>query len=396
MKKVQFTLDYGRKKKDGKGLIELRAYLNGKQKYFSTKIYVSPNQWNKGKQQVVRHNNKENLNEQLDALVERLEKEQRKAFDYDQAFNLETVKALMNKEGNKTDSFTEFALKEVDQDNGIIQSTKHSKLNTINKLLDFNAKKPVLFVQINYAYCHDFINYVKGLGYKPSTIKKHHKNFKSLLELAIRKGYYQKANPLKEIAVKVPVQKVVSLTKEQVRNIEELKFQPIEERLELFRDMFLFSCYTGLRVSDIMSLKNSHLKTTEEGLNLVKVSVKTKKEITLPLNKLFPIEGLDTSKPIRILDKYRDTNREYVFKQYCSQVYNRDLKTIANKARVTDLNLTAHIGRKTFATYIANNTSLSTWELKYLLQHSNIKTTEKYVQTDEKRLNESLSRTEWE
>lgn len=46
---------------------------------------------------------------------------------------------------------------------------------------------------------------------------------------------------------------------------------------------------------------------------------------------------------------------------------------------------------KFFVIYVANYTSLSTWELKYLIQDCNIKTTKEYLQTDEKRLNESKS-----
>ncbi len=396
MKKVQFTFDFGRKKKNNKGLIELRAYLSGKQKYFTTKMYVLPVEWNKNKQQIVRHKNKDNLNDQLDTIIERLEKSQRKASDNNQIFNLETVKILMNKEKLKTNSFTDFSLKEIEEDNSLVKGTKHSKKNTLNKLLIFNESTPVLFEQINYSFCHDFINYVKGLGFSPSTVLKHHKNFKSLIELAIKKGYYQKNNPLKEIHIKVPIKRVIALSKEQVKNIEKLKFEPYENRLELFRDMFLFSCYTGLRVSDITTLKPEHIKEKEDGIYIEKQTIKTKKIAILPLSRLFPLKEENTSKPIKILNKHLQKNNDLVFKKYCDQVYNRELKQIAFRAKIKDINLTAHIGRKTFATFIGNHTSLSVWELQYLLQHSNIKTTEKYVFTDEKRINESLIKTDWE
>lgn len=396
MKKVQFTFDFGRKQKDGKGLIELRAYANGKQKYFSTKIYVQQHEWNKDKQQIVRHPNKDNLNSQLDILLERLEKEQRKAFDNGQSFNLETVKALYNNEKTKTNSFTEFAFKEIEQDNGLSKVTKHSKRNTVNKLLAFNENKAIFFDDINYSFCYDFINFLKGLGLNQSTIQKQYKNFKSLMELAIKKGYYTRKNPLKEITVKVPVQKVIALSWEQVQDIEKLIFEPYEKKLQLFRDMFLFSCYTGLRVSDIITLKPEHIKYKEDGIYIEKQTVKTKKNAVLPLSKLFTLKDENTSRPIEILNRYFDENNELIFKKYSEQVYNRELKEIAFRAGITDINLTSHIGRKTFATYIGNNMSLSTWELKYLLQHSNIKTTERYVFTDEKRVNESLNRVNWD
>jgi integrase len=396
MKKIQFTFVFGRKQKDGNGLIELRAYCNGKQKYFSTKIYVQPHEWSKSKQLIVRNPNKDNLNDELDSLMERLTRRQRKSLDNDEVFNLDSVKSFIKEEKIKIDSFSEFAYKEIESDNSLVKGTKHSKKNTVDKILSFNDDQTVLFEHINYSFCHEFINFLQGLKLEQSTIQKHHKNFKSLIELAIKKGCYLKRNPLKEIRVSVPFKQVVALTWEQVLEIEKLKFEPYEKKLRLFRDMFLFSCYTGLRVSDITTLKTEHIKFNDDGVYIEKQTVKTKKNAVLPLSKLFPLPNENTTRPLKILDQYYDENNELVFKKYTEQVYNRDLKEIAFKAKITDVNLTAHIGRKTFATYLGRNSMLSNWDLKHLLQHSNMKTTERYVFTDEKRINESLGKAEWD
>lgn len=395
MKKVQFSYVFGRKSKDGKGLIELRAYLEGKQKYFSSKIYVHSYEWNKNKQQIVRHPNKENLNDQLDAIIERLEKEQRRAIDYAQDFDLEIVKGMMNKVKSKTNCFTEFAFSEIKMDNGLAIGTKHAKNNTLKQLIEYNEGKPVQFDQINYSFCHEFVNHLKGKGYDLNTVHKHHKNFKAMLTMAINKGFFDKKNPLKDFKVSVPAKKIDALTKVQMIAIENLHFEEYEMKLDLFRDMFLFSCYTGLRVSDIVSLEWGHIKTKDDGIYLEKRAVKTKKNVVLPLSKLFPNAIENTTKPLNILKKYSSKETGLIFKKYSEQVYNRGLKDIAYKASITDFVLTAHIGRKTFATFIGNHTALSTWELQYLLQHSNIKTTEKYVFTDQKRVNESLDKTDW-
>jgi integrase/recombinase XerD len=154
--------------------------------------------------------------------------------------------------------------------------------------------------------------------------------------------------------------------------------------------MFLFSCYTRLRVSDIVSLKPEHIKEKEDGVYVEKQTIEAKKNTSLPLSKLFPLPTENTTRPLKILNKYFDESKALIFKKYTDQVCNRDLKEIAFKAKITDINLTAHVGRKTFATYIGKN--LPVWELKFLLQHSNIKTTERYVRTDKKRVRESLER----
>lgn len=48
MEKVIYNLVFNRKKRlnaEGKALIQVEAYLNRQKKYFSTKIYVKPTQW---------------------------------------------------------------------------------------------------------------------------------------------------------------------------------------------------------------------------------------------------------------------------------------------------------------------------------------------------------------
>lgn len=55
--KVSYNLIFDRKneivkKNLEKGLVQIQAYLNGARKYFSTKVYVTPKEWDKKKQNV--------------------------------------------------------------------------------------------------------------------------------------------------------------------------------------------------------------------------------------------------------------------------------------------------------------------------------------------------------
>lgn len=61
MEKVIYNLVFNRKKRlnaEGKALIQIEAYLNRQKKYFSTKIYVKPSQWD-SKRRVVRNHQSE-------------------------------------------------------------------------------------------------------------------------------------------------------------------------------------------------------------------------------------------------------------------------------------------------------------------------------------------------
>ena len=48
MEKIIYNLVFNRKKslnKKGMALVQIEAYLNRKKKYFSTKVYLKPEQW---------------------------------------------------------------------------------------------------------------------------------------------------------------------------------------------------------------------------------------------------------------------------------------------------------------------------------------------------------------
>lgn len=63
MEKVIYNLVFNRKKRlnaEGKALIQVEAYLNRQKKYFSTKIYVKPTQWDSKRKAVRNHPNMEN------------------------------------------------------------------------------------------------------------------------------------------------------------------------------------------------------------------------------------------------------------------------------------------------------------------------------------------------
>jgi integrase len=73
--------------------------------------------------------------------------------------------------------------------------------------------------------------------------------------------------------------------------------------------------------------------------------------------------------------------------------YNKHLKTIAGKAKINK-NLTSHIARHTFLTFMADKVSTPT--LMRMAQHSDIKTTMQYIHMSEKMKQEELKKVNWE
>lgn len=76
MTKISYRPVFDRKKKRsscGKVLLQVEAYLSGKRAYFSTHIYLAPDQWNEKKSIIVRHPEAESLNYMLQAFIMDLE-----------------------------------------------------------------------------------------------------------------------------------------------------------------------------------------------------------------------------------------------------------------------------------------------------------------------------------
>ena len=76
MKKISYRLVYNRKNclnANGKALIQIEAYLDRQKAYFSTHIYVRPEEWDARKGQIVSHPQEEYLNRMLDEFLLRLQ-----------------------------------------------------------------------------------------------------------------------------------------------------------------------------------------------------------------------------------------------------------------------------------------------------------------------------------
>ena len=142
------------------------------------------------------------------------------------------------------------------------------------------------------------------------------------------------------------------------------------------RDMFLFSCYTGIPYGDMRLLTKENLSLAEDGTWWIKSArQKTKVEFEIPLLDL----------PLQILNKYRDTAPDgKLLPMYCNSMLNLYLKEIA---RICNINrpLVFHAGRHTYATEITLSHGVPLETVSKMLGHSQIETTQIYAKvTDDK------------
>jgi len=162
-----------------------------------------------------------------------------------------------------------------------------------------------------------------------------------------------------------------------------------KQNLYLVRDMFLFSCYTGISYRDMRSLTKENLSLAEDGTWWIKSArQKTKIEFEIPLLDL----------PMQILKKYGDTASDNrLLPMYCNSMLNLYLKEIA---RICNINrpLVFHAGRHTYATEITLSHGVPLETVSKMLGHSRIETTRIYakvtddkIDSDTKTLNRKIS-----
>jgi len=393
--KVTFTIVFNRKNAlntEGKAPIEIVAYQNRKRKYFSTKISIAPNQWNARLKLInIKHPQANELNTQIQEMIKKIEKVQSDFFVREQTFTIDNMKRELEK-SQMSVSFIKFIKSEIANDKILTKSTIVSHNNLVNKLLEFSNGKDLSFSEVDYSFVDAFMNHLRGQGLAANTVHKQNKNLKKYINVAIKKGYLN-SNPCKEMKIKVDKTSRSVLTLDEIKKIETLNLKIFDKRISVVRDMFLFACYTGLRISDVTNLKPKFVKKDKRGYNLDFVTLKVNKHAIIPLHSLFKMAGDKKSKPEMLLEKYYDKSSESIFPNLTEPYINRHLKVIAEEAKIP-VKVTFHTARHSFGTYMSTKIPLP--QLMYLMQHSDIKTTMIYVNTSQEMVEKGLMKVDWE
>lgn len=191
MNKIIYSLVYNRKKslnKKGMALVQVEAYLNRKKKYFSTKVYLRPDQWDAKKLLVKKHPNADALNRLIYEFVATIEKRELELWQQGKAINLDVLKDVLSEKQEQEDksSFIPFFKQEV-MTSGLKESTKRNHLSTLALLQEF--KKNVTFSDLTFEFVSSFEYFLQSKGYHTNTIAKHMKHLKRHINVAINKEY---------------------------------------------------------------------------------------------------------------------------------------------------------------------------------------------------------------
>jgi site-specific recombinase XerD len=250
-------------------------------------------------------------------------------------------------------------------------------------LWKFHKKSDIDIQKLEPSFLNDFDFFLRTKSnINNNSAVKHTKNLSKILKLCYQNNWIEKdlvifyKGKFQEVNVNF-------LTEEEIRTIKNKDF--IGKGLNLVRDIFIFSCYTGLAYVDIFNLTNEQITIGVDGnLWIITNRQKTGTNSNIPL---LPIAE-------EIIKKYENhplvSNSGKLLPVYSNQKINEYLKTIADNCNINK-KLTFHCARHTFATTVTLSNNVSMESVSKMLGHKSIKTTQHYAKILDKKVSEDMS-----
>lgn len=238
---------------------------------------------------------------------------------------------------------------------------------TLLKLKSF-TKGQIQFNQITTKWLEDIQKFILS-EVSPITAWHYYSNIK----YALNKAYREKIisfNPTQLVkSIKKPESKREYLTLEEVKKLVDTKCSNKE-----VKEAFLFSCFTGLRYSDVIHLKWE---------NIVNDKLEFKQQKTGGVEYL-PIS--QTAKDILSNKTKSETKSALIFNPPTKEGMFRSIKNWVKAAEI-DKRVSFHTARHTFAT-LALTQGVDLYTVSKLLGHKDIATTQVYAKiVDQKKEN---------
>jgi len=234
----------------------------------------------------------------------------------------------------------------------------------------FTDNKKTTFKQIDYIFCLKFYNYLTAI-IMPNSVFAYYSIFKAILNKAVKECIIDKSPA-------IDIKNKTIETKREFLNIDELRTLANTEFTNFDTcNAFLFSCFTGLRLSDIRGLTFDNI---QDGYISFKQQ-KTSGFIRMKLN----------DSALNIFESQKKYARgEHIFMVDCLVAVNKRLRQWVKKAGINKY-ISFHCARHTFATLGLTN-DIDIYTISKLLGHKDLKTTQIYAKLIDKKKDEAVDK----
>ena len=388
--KILFYVKKGSERANGYLPLMCRLTVDGEIKQFSCKLDVPPKLWDV---KTARATGKSVEAQKINAAVDRIRVDVNRRYQelmqsdgYVTAARLRDVYLGLGVKRETLLKLFEQHNEEFSRMVGISRSkTTYYKYRCVYKHLEnyvndkFN-RKDLLFKELDKEFLTGFHHYIaQECGHKKNTTWIYMIAFKHILMLARSRGHMAKdlfANY--KLRSEFVARNYLSMT--EIRKLIRLDLDDMT--LQLVRDAFLFSCFTGLSYIDLCTLTPQHIQQDGKQLWISTTRRKTGSAVNV---RIFAI-------PYTILLKYKPMQRNArIFRLPSNGWCNICLERIMSLAGIPR-HITFHSARHTFATTITLSQGMAIETISKLLGHKNIRTTQIYATITHSKLDGDMER----
>jgi integrase len=378
---------------EGLVTVYLRITVDGVPKEMSTKRIWDPSRWNaKANRAVGTKEDVRNLNAYLDVLQNKAYAARTHLIDRGKVVTALAIKNIISGEDQRQwmllTLFKEHNRQlEAMIGNGVAKGTHTNFETTYKHVANFLRKEykaddiNILSLDLEFVKkLYNWFRMVKKLNHNSAL--KNIANMKKIVLDCVDNGWLP-ADPFAKFGMNRDEVETVYLTKEEVQVIVNKELRT--PRLSRVRDLFVFSCFTGLSFIDMKQLKRSEVNVAANGeLRIYKNRQKTGTAAVIPL---LPIAK-------GILQKYAYDEHcmitDMLLPVLSNQKYNSYLKELAERCDI-EIELSSKIARNTFATTVtlANNVPMET--ISKMMGHKSLRQTQHYAKVLAVKVNEDMA-----
>ena len=388
--KISFYLRANYFNKLGESPINIRVFLNGEKRYFgSTGFFINKEMWDNDADRVIgRTPTARTINMGLNEIELKI-LDIARSREGDSGFNVEKLYSIYAGKVKTISNFIEFY---EDFISGVEQQIGHGKSAATVQKYKATKKHFLNFLKIKYgwtsvsafdmtpAFISDFDICLRTTGgMQGNSATKTLKSLKTVTIQAQKVGFLDH-DPFINLRFHLKPVDRGFLTEEEIEVLMSKRFSV--KRLEHVRDIFVFSCFTGLAYIDVSNLTDENIVTIG-GTDWIM----TKRQKT-SITENVPI--LDVAR--EIINKYHSSadRNGRLLPILSNQKMNAYLKEIADLCGIKK-RLSYHMARHTYATLLLSK-GVPMETVSKLLGHTNIKTTQIYARITNKKIEQDVMR----
>ena len=247
-----------------------------------------------------------------------------------------------------------------------------SAIKSLKAFIEWKFNKPEIYLhQVDHKFITEYEFYLKSIQkLQHNSAMGNMKKLKKIIRQCVANDWLDK-DPFKSYKITSRDTNRDFLLKNELESL--LKKRISVQRLDQVRDIFLFSCYTGLSYSDVMKLSSKDIAIGMDGEQWIFINrTKTNAPSRVPL---LPIARAILEKYAKLPDLI---NSDRLLPRLSNQRMNSYLKEIADICGFNK-QLTFHCARHTFATTVTLSNGVPIETVGKMLGHKTLRTTQIYA-----------------